>query len=501
MEDFPTAADAFFELVDNPIDYRRGRRLSVSIEVNKEADRVVVQDIQGEGMDAEGVADWLGWGTGHPHGGSDIGRFHKGGKAACGYLADSIRIFTRRAGQSAVWMFEDTNWKTRTDWKDYGEAIPYQGRIPRELVDVSPTAGFTRLELSNLEKNRRYDIARLKWKLSSTYRKLLEEGALTITLNGDPIRPLRLPLSSAFKRRELDVRLSSGRRIRGWVGRLDRDALQTSYRLQGGIRCLFQGRMITEGQYFGHVAEGKGLLASLTGEIELSHLRPLSNKVGFQTDSDDWLEVEQAMYQSLKPVIAEFRHASDVQPVTREERKKVSQVRRQLAEALKDLTSGRDPGEKAAVGVDGGRKPPQPRNVVTPAPMIIDSGQIRAAPQPRTPAPPNSVGVLKRLRRSLGAGNDMPPIELVEVDESVRSSSDRRDGRVTHIRINKKYCLYQDLEGMEGYLAETALFELLSPDEGEQRSVAEFLAEVGQCLHAWHKVANAEARGDDAVAG
>src|SRR3989442_15679692 len=84
MEDFPTAADAFFELVDNPIDYRRGRQLAVTIDVDRGADRAAVQDSHGEGMDAEGIADWLPWGTGHPHTANDIGRFPKGGKAACG---------------------------------------------------------------------------------------------------------------------------------------------------------------------------------------------------------------------------------------------------------------------------------------------------------------------------------------------------------------------------------------------------------------------------------
>jgi hypothetical protein len=86
----------------------------------------------------------------------------------------------------------------------------------------------------------------------------------------------------------------------------------------------------------------------------------------------------------------------------------------------------------------------------------------------------------------------MPPIELVEVDDSVRVSGDRQDGRVTKIRINKRFCLYQELDGAEGYLAETALLELLSPEEGEQRSVSDFLGEISQCLSAWQRVANSE---------
>jgi hypothetical protein len=249
--------------------------------------------------------------------------------------------------------------------------------------------------------------------------------------------------------------------------------------------------MISEGQYFGHVAEGKGLLASLIGEVELSHLRPLSNKVGFQTDSDDWFEVEQAMHEWLRPVIAEFRRAGDAQPITREERKRVGQIRRQLTEALKNLTSGREPGSTDSNQPQNGRKPREGRNLQL-APSVTAIASAKRQPEPRTVAPPNAVGVLKRLRRSLGASTDMPPIELVEVDESVRASSDRHDGLVTKIRINKRFCLYQELDGAEGYLAETALLELLSPDEGEQRSVSDFLGEVSQCLLAWQKVASAE---------
>lgn len=34
MEDFPTVADAIFEIADNPLDYRRGRPLVIEITID-----------------------------------------------------------------------------------------------------------------------------------------------------------------------------------------------------------------------------------------------------------------------------------------------------------------------------------------------------------------------------------------------------------------------------------------------------------------------------------
>ena len=487
MNDFPTAADAFFEIIDNPLDYRHGRRIQVNVEANKDADRVVVEDSGGEGMDDAGIADWLQWGTGHPHLATDIGRFHKGGKAACGYLADSIRITTRRSGRDEVWVFVDEHWRTRENWADFGTPEPHRGQLPRHLADLPPGTGFTRIELSNLDTDHRYNLDRLKWRIGNTYRRILEEGLVAIKLNGTVIEPLALPLSSAFLRRRIRVVLQSKRRVRGWVGRLDRDATKLGpNRTPGGLRCLYQGRLITDGEFFGHHAEGKGLLASLIGEIDLDFVPPLSNKTDFQRGSASWEEVEAAMYGELTPIIAEFRRAAEAQPVTLEEKKRVAAVRRGLEDALRTFV-GAEQTSHSGLGGDHGRRSPGAgisRDAAEP-----DASSQRANPQPRTPAPQDAVGTLSRLRSKIGSKGEVPPIVLLDLDPSVRSESDDTGGRVTKIVINRRYPMYQNLDGDEGYIAETALLELLRPRGSEQLPVDQFLGQVNDCLRYWYRTA------------
>jgi hypothetical protein len=485
MEDFPTVADAIFEIADNPLDYRHGRPLVIDVRIDKDGDSIVVEDRGGEGMDADGIADWLRWGTGHPHAAGDIGQYHKGGKAACGYLAQSVEILTRRAGQREVWRLADKRWKSRPDWADFGEPTPYVGPVPDHLMALPEEIGFTRLELTNLE-DRRYNVADLRWMLGNTYRRLLTEMAVTFVLNGEPVEPLELPMSTAFAERNDTVTTATGRRIKVWVGRLDRDAIKGGpHRIQGGLRLLFQRRLISEGEYFGHHAEGKGLLASLIGEAEMNHVEPLSNKTGFKRGTPAWDDAEEAMKAYLAPIIAEFRRAADEHPVTREERKRAALVRRQLAEALSQLASGNAPGDNEAARE--GRRRPRPRagELVT----TIKGTGARATPTPRTEAPDDPVGVLRRLRKRLRPGEQVPPIELADLDPSVRSEAIAANDRITKILVNRRFATYGLLDGREAYLAETALMELLMPAETEKTLASAYVAQLNQCLEAWARVA------------
>ena len=485
MEDFPTVADAIYEIADNPLDYRRGRALVIDITVDKDHDRIVVEDRGGEGMDADGIADWLRWGTGHPHDAGDIGKYHKGGKAACGYLAQSVEILTRRAGQAEVWRLEDKHWKTRPDWADFGEPKPYTGPIPAHLRALPQSVGFTRLVLTNLE-DRRYNVADLRWMIGNTYRRLIEEGDVVFSLNGEDVIALALPMSSAFKRRTDVVTTASGSRIKVWVGRLDRDKVKSgTHRIQGGVRLLFQRRLISEGEYFGHHAEGKGLLASLIGEAELNHVDPLSNKTGFKRGTAAWAEADEALKKFLAPIIAEFRRAAEEHPVSREERKRAALVRRQLAQALTQLASGTD---RNATGTSqGGRRPPKPKTAAPPT--AAGPAIAHRSPTRRTEAPDDAVGVLQRLRKRLRPGEQVPPIQLADLDASVRSETIRADGVIGKILVNRTFPVYQVLDGREAYIAETALMELLMPAETEKTLAAGYVTQLNQCLEAWARVA------------
>jgi hypothetical protein len=494
MDQYGTMAQAIFELVDNPIDYRRGRHMEVDVEVDRRQDLIVVQDVGGEGMDAEGIADWLNWGSGHPHAASDIGRFHVGGKAAAGSLGNSIRIWARRADTNEIWFFEDKEWATRPDWKQFGE--PQQAKqsdLPRPLQSLPDRVGFVRIEITDLRPTRRYRPEDLKFQLANTYRALLEKGQLTIRVDAVPVEPLALPESSAFQHIEVDEHLPCGRRLRGRIWRLNRDELVESSRLiRGGIRCLYNGRLIREGEYFGHNLEGKGLLASLIGEIELGFVKTVPNKTDFHRDSPQWEQVEEQMNQILAPIVASLRRAQGERQISREERKRANQVRSELSEALKRINFDGASSNSAHAGDDGelepgvgGRRSPRlGRNGSN-----SGHGSGSGTHTPRTEPPPNAVGTLQRLLRR-SRGGDFPPIRLKPLDPTLRSGSGKDDDDSECIIVNIDHFMYKESEKSECYIAETAILPFLRPsdDETDYMTVEQYYGATLQLLNAWYEV-------------
>jgi len=506
MDAFPSVADAISELVDNPVDFRRGRRIEISVQVDRPHDTIVVEDHGGAGMDAAGIADWLNWGSGRARRPTDIGQYRQGGKAACGYLADSLVLWAKAAGTNDVWLFEDNDWRKRAEPRDWGEPepVPSSMPLPRSLQGRPKDDGYVRLELSRL-RPQRYNLEELRWRLSSTYRRLLQEDAISIALNGEPVEPLALPLSSARPSQPLDLRTPSGRRVRGWAAKLDRDAVtgvSAKHRIPGGMRCLYQGRLIRAGEYFGHHSEGKGSLASLIGEVELGFIGVIPQKTDFHRDSPEWQEVEKAMQEALVPIVAELRKGADKPPVSREERKTLAQVCEELGEAFRKLRVERlwsgdqvlasppEPGaarvDPPVIGVGGRKRPVQQKEKGGPQPR--ESGQHhRQPPQPRTVPPPDAVGHMLRLLDRVTAGTLRPPVVFDSIDSHVRSAW-RWDNGSSKIVVNTDFCLCRELGASPGYLAETIILELAKPPEGEDRSLGDYLSEVTNVLIAWSSV-------------
>ena len=68
-------AEAIQELIDNPIDYMRGRRTRIDVQISKDQKTALVFDHGGEGMGYEGLKKWIRWGAGEEHSANDIGQY------------------------------------------------------------------------------------------------------------------------------------------------------------------------------------------------------------------------------------------------------------------------------------------------------------------------------------------------------------------------------------------------------------------------------------------
>ena len=480
IANFKSLPDALLELVDNAFDefdgFHGGEHLDVTIKMTK--DSITIENVGGKGMGSEELADWLNWGA--PLKIDKIGEYGQGGKAAMGYLGRAWIVHTKRWDQPWEWEISEDNWDDVSSEEKTYKAMPMVSTKKLEGL------GYCKFEIKNLKKHRQ-DINRIKTVLSNIYRKYLEEGKSSITVNGEQVTQLRLPLYEGFKIQQFKEKTSQGWWINGWIGRLNRDVrVRGGPRITGGMRLLREDRLICDGEYFGHPNYlYKASLGMLIGEVELPKVHVLPNKTGFDSDSPEWEDTQKIMYAILKPHIEALLKQSEDETVTRQEKKKVSEVRRMMIEALRLLS--KDGGLTGQFGDDTGRKPPKPKiegEETTEEPSSTENkAKDKYKPQkPRTPPPEDVVGILKRLSK-------MPEWELKGLGPEIRSEWGEKDKRRC-LLINTEYCLYKERAGGELYLAETAALQLARPEDDEKLTPKEYLNEVDSLMRAFCEVYN-----------
>jgi len=475
MANFRSVPDALLELVDNAFDefdgFHGGTHLNVTIKMTKAS--IIVENVGGKGMSPKELNDWLNWGE--PKKTEGIGEYGQGGKAAMGYLGNAWIVHTKRWDQPWVWEIREDNWDDISSGeKDY-EVIPIKKDVQWEGL------GYCRFEIKHLKK-RRQDIKRIKMVLSNIYRKFLEEGKSSITVNGESITPLVLPTYEGFKIQPFKEKTPQGQWIHGWIGRLKRDVrVRGGPRIIGGMRLLRKGRLICDGEYFGHPDfRHKASLGTLIGEVELTKVPVLPNKTGFDIDSPKWGAVQEVMHKVLKPHIDDLLKQKE-EAVSREEKKRVSQVREMMIEALKLLDKYGDLSGK--FGEDRGRKRPEVAVKEGTAKTQEKEEATRKKQEPRTPPPEDAVGKLKRLSK-------MPDWELKDLEPDIRSDWGNKEGRRC-LLINRKYCLYEEREGDPLYIAETAALQLARPEGDDKSSLEDYLNEVNSLMRAFCEVYSA----------
>lgn len=478
MANFTCMSEALHELVDNTFDefdgVHGGAHLNISIEIKKNA--IVVENLGGKGMGEEELSHWLEWGGMRETDG--IREYGQGGKAAMGYLGTAWTVLAKRFDLPWLWEMREDNWDDFTsDEKSYKATAT---RSDRKLNGL----GYCRFQIKNL-KGQRQDINRLKTKLGNVYRTYLKDGKTTITVNGEPILPLALPLYDGFEIQQVRERSPQGCSIKGWIGRLRRDArVRGGPKIVGGIRLLRKGRLICDGEYFGYPDyHYKASLGMLIGEVEIGKVPVLPNKTDFNRDSNEWADVQNTMSDILKPHIEALLKQGENETVTREERKRVAQVRLWMIDAIKLL--GEQSDLQDWFGLDQGRKKPErsSTNKVKPE-KNSDTPQEtkRQEYQPRTPPPEGSIGRLRRLGM-------IPDFEPRSLEPSFRSAWEEQEDK-RRLLINKSYCLYDERKGDELYIAETAALQLAKPQGDERLTMEEYISHVDLLMRAFCQVYN-----------
>jgi len=463
---YSSVTQAIMELVDNPFDYRRENHLTVEVTINKAKGLIRVLDLGGLGMNDQGLAEWIRWGEGLQHDSTDIGQYHVGGKLAAIYLADEIDIICRRKGETAVWRFMDPHWGSRTTLlqNHYAAQLTFDeacGLVP-ELGRTSEGVGFACVTLRKL-KPHRHEQAILQAALADTYRVLLEERECTIRVNNDVISPIHIPESSVFDPIEIETtKLSEGVTVRGKIWVMDRDRMPAGrgITIKAGIRSVFNGRLVTSGEEFGHYLAGRGSLQRLIGEIRIGHFSPNTTKTGWDKDSPKWLAINDFMYRQMQPAVTFLNQLGESRPVSREQKKRAEVVRQMVEAALRRLAVEGLTGFSGLKGhsdAPAGRKPPSP--VPDHDTPTKQNGSPRSSVTERTPPPEVAVG---RLLRRYTSG--VPRIDFDSLGRGLRSQW-RASPQGREIVINTSFPMYGRIGETEDYLFETVVLHLLADEE------------------------------------
>jgi hypothetical protein len=481
MAQFPSLTVALLELVDNAFDgfdgINGGNFLDINIVITKNS--IIVENTGGKGMGPDELNQWLDWGGNQKI--DAIGEYGQGGKAAMGYMGKAWIVQTKLWNEPWLWELNEDNWDDISSKEKVYSVVP-----KRDENKKRTNLGYCKFEIRKL-KPRRQDKKRIKEELSNIYRRYLEEGKVKITINYDEtVSPLILPIYEGYKVSDIKQKTSHGLYINGWIGRLKRDVrVKGGPRISGGMRLLRKGRLICEGEYFGHPDfRSKASLGTLIGEVELSSKVPvLPDKTGFDIDSPVWAEVNDVMHRVLEPHIKELQSQKEEETISREERKRVSEVRNMMIEALKLLDKYSEFSGKLIE--DKGRKRPELKSEKNESINIQDSKEekneeIPQKREPRTPPPESPVGRLKRLGK-------MPDWELRQLGPDIRSIWDDKQNH-RYLVINKDYCLYTAREGDELYIAETAALQLAKPGDDDNFILGNYLNEINSLMRAFCEV-------------
>jgi len=447
---YRSSADAVMELVDNAVDSRLPKSpLNVEIAVHPQS--LVVTAIGGEGMGTREIErNYLRWGSSPKRGRQLLGQYGQGGKAAIGHLGRRFTIEASRPGDPVAWRFTDEDYRDRSRLKTY-ELLETPKRTPIEV-------GYVRIRVDGIDK--RIDVRRLAQRLAETYRPLLERQELQLTL--DRLEVIPSPLS-LLERHAFAIN-TGGARLRGWVGLSDPEHPAGGW--VPGIRCYRLGRLIADGEFFGHPGPATlPAMVRLMGEVDVPNVALTMNKTDFERDGKAWVAVEARMHKLLASWVRRLARDVEVPPPS-SAIKVAEQVRRLLSQALRlsdrqDLFAGFATARPSAKSREAPELPLEPHE-----PETTDH-------ETRTPPPSRPDTSLEARRRGFGI------IAIRPLDPRVRSMTVLEDG-VRTVVINSRYPLFLERRGDVWYQLETAAREICKAAEGS--NVAEYEKRVNDIV-------------------
>ncbi|MCE2498109.1 MAG: ATP-binding protein [Nitrosopumilaceae archaeon] len=290
---------AIAELIDNSIDARIGGRTEhVHVGLDFGRRQITVTD-DGRGMDLGELKDALTVAKEtKDEEGDGLGQFGLGMKSACSSLGKSFTVTTTKQGRQPTFTarYDEDQWlgDGSRDWSNF------------EIEEAEEGSKHgTRITISNL-KVPLYpnQLSNFRRRFGIRYGPYLKNGQIRISVGSRDCEAVEPELEEGT-RRSVDIKLSSGRKMVGWIGLLKRRSIKGDY----GIHIYRRGRLIRAFDKFGIRRHPE--VAKIIGKISLDHVPVNFHKTGFLEDSLEYKEAF-AMFKN-DPTVAKVLRSSSSQ--------------------------------------------------------------------------------------------------------------------------------------------------------------------------------------------
>jgi Histidine kinase-, DNA gyrase B-, and HSP90-like ATPase len=279
-----SVADAVAELVDNAIDACiPEQHLTVSVRYSAREGWIEVRD-DGTGMSRDELATALVLGY-SGKGGSKIGHYGLGMKAACTSLGSRFQITTARESDfyAAMVEYDDAQFVSSGAW---------------ELPITRRKKPFERGTVIRINSSRIYSSldSSLRRNLGSTFKHFIDSGVLTIELNSvevEPVVPHIIPGSKVDFSGEVQ-----GRFVEGWAALLRVSSQRGWY----GFELARNKRVVRRHEKLGFKAHPA--VARVVGEIHLDDFETNNLKTDFIRETEQWGALEQFVESEIAGVVS-----------------------------------------------------------------------------------------------------------------------------------------------------------------------------------------------------
>ena len=272
---------AISELIDNSIDARYGGRAE-GIDVTLDfAGRTISVADDGAGMDVGGLRGGLTIAKAAGPGDSKLGRYGLGMKSACSALGRSFSIVTtsEKSDREHLVQYDEREWLNDESmtWKNFEVASSRKAR---------PWSGTT-IQVSDLKVPLYTNQASaFRKSFGIRYGEYIRNGMISLRVNGRECSAEDVPVEEG-SRRELQIELPGGGRIRGWIGLLKKRSVRGDY----GMHLYKNNRLIRAFDKFG--IRPHPSVSRMVGRVDLDHVPVNFHKTGFIEDSPEFREARE----------------------------------------------------------------------------------------------------------------------------------------------------------------------------------------------------------------